>query len=193
MLKKFVIAAGALFIAIVVLVGIGASVSIPNTAVHQTPTSRSAIGSGAPTTRPPSSTRLATLGDTLQAGSSVVTLDSVTEPAVHLDEFNTPDAGNKLVTIEVTIKDSGSSAISDDADLNLAVVGSDGQLYSPDFNSARGCQDFNGGSYTLAPGDTLSGCVVFQLPVSVKVSKVQFTPSGGFGQTMDEWTLSPAR
>jgi hypothetical protein len=41
--------------------------------------------------------------------------------------------------------------------------------------------NFDYGQYGLASGDSISGCVVFQLPTSVSSSKVEFNAENGDG------------
>jgi hypothetical protein len=65
--------------------------------------------------------------------------------------------------------------VSGDANNTATVVGSDGQTYQPDFNDVVGCTNFNSGTFTLTAGRTSIGCVVFQIPSSVKVSQVQWS------------------
>lgn len=84
-------------------------------------------------------------------------------------------AGSRLVAIELTLTSSGPGTISSDANSNLSVQGSDGQVYTASFDEVSECTNFNHGEYTLLNGGSVRGCVVFQLPNGVKVSSAQFT------------------
>jgi hypothetical protein len=145
-------------------------------------------GDNAGTLSSPTTTTTApyTVGDTITLDSLAVKLDSVIDPATGADEYNTPNAGDKFVAVDFTITNNGSQTYSDDANTDVSVIGSDTQDYSPDFDNVSECTNFNDGSYDLAPGDTESGCVVFQLPQSVSVSKVQFVDDNSKG---GEWTV----
>ena len=122
-----------------------------------------------------------------------MTLTNVSDPATPADQFNIPDPGNKLVGVYLTIKDVGASGVSDNANLDVGVVGTDGQDYSADFNSIMGCTNFNNGDYVLSPGEAQRGCVTFQLPRSVKVARVQFTTMNNLNVSSAEWSLRPPR
>jgi hypothetical protein len=52
--------------------------------------------------------------------------------------------------------------------------------------SAAGYTNFNAGQINVAQGEKATGAVTFQLPTGVKVSKVQWTPAAGFGDTV-QW------
>jgi hypothetical protein len=79
------------------------------------------------------------------------------------------------VALEVTLTSSGPGTISSDANNNLSVQGSDGQVYTASFDEVSECTNFNHGIYTLLTGGSVRGCVVFQLPNGVKVNSAQFT------------------
>lgn len=130
-----------------------------------------------------------TVGDAIKINSLSVTLTQVIDPASGADEFNQPESGNKLVAAVFSITNDGSQTYNDDINSDATVIGSDTQAYSYDTDNVSECTNFNEGEYTLAPGDTESGCAVFQLPQDVSVSKVQFKASGGYGNG-GEWTVN---
>jgi hypothetical protein len=84
-------------------------------------------------------------------------------------------AGSRLVAIELTLTSRGPGTISSDANTDLSVQGSDGQVYTPSFDEVSECTNFNHGEYTLFDGGSVRGCVVFELPDGVKVDSAQFT------------------
>jgi ABC-type uncharacterized transport system ATPase component len=67
-------------------------------------------------------------------------------------------------------------------------VGSNGQTYTSDASSIAGYTDFSNGQINVAQGDSTKGAVTFQVPTGVKVSKVQWSASSGFGST-SQWTV----
>ena len=141
------------------------------------------------TTRPPS----AFVGSTLsfQDDSGVpytVTLTQVIDPAQGADEFTTPNPGDRFIGAMFTITDTGNGATSDDANGDATVVGTDDQTYQADFDSLAECTNFNDGEYQLNPGESATGCVTFQLPIGVSVSKVEWSPDI-FDSTFGEWSV----
>lgn len=116
-----------------------------------------------------------------------VTLTKVLDPAQGADEFSTPDHGKRFVGAVFTVKAMSGSPKDEDADIDAAAIGSNGQTYTADFDAIKGYTNFNDGSINVAEGDTATGAVTFQVPTGVKVSKVQWTAGGGFGSTV-QWS-----
>lgn len=132
----------------------------------------------------------AKVGDTLELGGSsglAVTLVKVIDPATGADQFTTPDAGKRFVAVDVKIANKGTSAYQDDANSDVSLIGTDGQAYTVDFSNVAQCTNFNDGDYTLAGGESITGCVVFQLPTGISTSKVQFQDSS---DDTGEWDIN---
>jgi hypothetical protein len=115
-----------------------------------------------------------------------VTLDKIIDPAQGADQFTQPDNGKRFVGAVFTILAVNGSPSNEDADNDAAIVGSNGQTYTADLNSISGYTNFNDGQINAAQGEKATGAVTFQLPTGVKVSKVQWTPAAGFGDTV-QW------
>jgi hypothetical protein len=113
----------------------------------------------------------------------------VIDPAQGSDQYTTPDAGKRFVGVEVTINNTGKTALSDDANSTVSVVGSDSQDYTADFSAISGCTNFNSGQYNIASGQSQTGCVTFQIPNAVTVAKVQFTDNAGMGSNTAQWLV----
>ncbi len=117
-----------------------------------------------------------------------VTLNQVIDPATGSDGPPTDASGNpttsSYVATVVTITNTGSQPIQDDANSDAALIGSDGQDYTADFDDVSECTNFNDGEFSIEPGESTTGCVVFVLPAGVNPAKVQWTPDlgGNFGQ-----------
>lgn len=118
-----------------------------------------------------------------------VTLDKIIDPAQGADQFNQPDNGKRFVGAVFTILAVSGSPSNEDANSDAAIVGSNGQTYTADFDSIAGYTNFNDGQISVAQGEKATGAVTFQVPTGVKVSKVQWTPAGGFGDTV-QWNAS---
>jgi ABC-type Fe3+-hydroxamate transport system substrate-binding protein len=129
------------------------------------------------------------VGATLTLTDEQVTLTKVIDPATGADQYTVPDTGKRFVATVFTIKNTASQAGQGDANSNTSVIGSDNQGYSPDFSNVSECTNFNDGSFELGPGESVSGCVVFQLPTGVTVAKVQWSPSSGFSGDFAEWLV----
>ena len=117
-----------------------------------------------------------------------VTLAKIIDPAQGADQLSTPDTGKRFVGVVFTIKALSGSPQDEDANNDAAVVGSNGQTYTADFDNIAGYTNFSNGSINVAQGNTTTGVVVFQVPDGVKVAEVQWTASGGFGSTV-QWDV----
>jgi hypothetical protein len=97
--------------------------------------------------------------------------------------------GDHIAVGKFTI--SGMTGVSHDDANNLAVViGSDGQEYQPSFDSVTEGTNFNGGDFTVTPGETVKGIVAFELPSGVKVGDVQWQPAGLGNQAPATWQVT---
>ncbi len=147
---------------------------------------------GKTTTSPPATkTPGVTQSVTSQTGVAYsVQLVQVTDPASPATPtVTTPGAGDRFVAAEFTIADTGSKPLSDDANSDVTVVGSNNQTYRAGFATISGCTNFNSGSFALQPGESVTGCVVFTVPNGVSVAKVEWSPSGGFTSHFVEWSV----
>jgi hypothetical protein len=118
-----------------------------------------------------------------------VTLARVIDPAQAADQFTTPQSGNRFVGAVFNIKGT-SGTFSDDATNDATVIGSNGQTYTADFDSIAGYTDFNNGEFSVSAGESSVGAVTFQMPLAVKVSKVEWSANGGLGGAPAEWLIS---
>ena len=127
-----------------------------------------------------------------QSGNKIsVTLTKVIDPAQGADQFTTPDNGNRLVGAVFTITGINGT-FSDDANNDATLIGSNSQTYSADFNGIAGYTNFNSGEYNVSAGENSVGAVTFQLPLTVKVTKIEWSANGGFGGSPAEWLVPAA-
>lgn len=112
-----------------------------------------------------------------------VTLEAIVDPATP-QEFNAPPAGDRLVAAKIRISALGT--ISDDADNDASLVASNDQTYTASFDSIVGCTDFNDGEVRLTSGESLTGCVDFEVPKSVTPKVFSFGDELG---TVGQWRL----
>lgn len=132
------------------------------------------------------------IGATLEVEDSTgstlaVTMTQVIDPATGANEFDTPNPGDRFVAVDMTLENPGAGTISDDANNDTTVIGTDSQAYTADFDSVAECTNFSYGEFTLLPGGTENGCVVYQLPVGVSVKAIQFS-LGGNTADVAQWT-----
>ncbi len=153
------------------------------------------VASGAPS---PSVTHVAApkrLGSYFDAQDSSgdtygVALTKIVDPARTTDQI-TPDSGDRFVGAVFTVKGiSGDGPQQQDAEDNAALVGSDGQAYIPDIVPIHGYTDFAVGEIHAPPGESTIGAVTFQVPMGVKVSKVQWSTFSDSGvQSTVQWNV----
>jgi hypothetical protein len=110
-----------------------------------------------------------------------VTLVKVIDPGQTTDQFATPEHGSRLVGIVLRITALTGSPQGEDADNDTTVVGSDGKVYTANFDSIVGYTNFEVGVIHAAQGETVVGAVTFQLPQYIKVVSVRWAASNGLG------------
>lgn len=118
-----------------------------------------------------------------------VTATQVVDPAAALADTDIPSSGDRFVAVEMTVSNTSSQEIQDDANSATTVTGSDGQTYSANFGVVSQCASFEEdiGFIDLKPGSSTTGCVVFQLPTSVSVQSISFSLEPGYLDTA-QWS-----
>lgn len=120
-----------------------------------------------------------------------VKLVAVIDPAQTGNQFLTAPAGDRFVAVEIQITGKSSGNDSSDADTNLSVVGSNGQVYSAEFDPVTECTNFSSGQYSVTKGESETGCVTYAMPMGVGVARVKYNPNAGFSTNVATWTLKP--
>jgi hypothetical protein len=117
-----------------------------------------------------------------------VQLAAVTTPASPATPTVTPPkTGDRYVALRFTIHDIGTASITGDADSSASVIGSNEQIYTSVPTIVTGCTNFDYGSFQLSHGQSVSGCVVFDIPDAVRVATVKW--SLGIGGKGAEWSV----
>ena len=101
------------------------------------------------------------IGDVIQIGSLILTVNGVTNPPG--DQFNQPSTGKKFVVVDLTIENKGTTSISVSSLLQMSLKDSTGQKYDVDLMASVA----SGGSTPdgeIVVGDKLRGQVGFQVP-----------------------------
>lgn len=131
---------------------------------------------------------------TSDSGSGLdITLDQIINPATGeqgppTDDDGKPNGGTYVAAM-LTIKNTGTTAVQDDANNDAAMVGSNDEDYATDLHTVKECTNFDDGIYRLDPGESERGCVVFVLPKGVTPARFKFTPSAGFALDFGEWLI----
>lgn len=115
-----------------------------------------------------------------------VTATTVLNPAYGSDQYTTPDSGKHFVGVKFII--AGKTGFSsDDANSDAVLIGSNGQVYSADFDNLSAGTNFNDGEFSVNAGQSVNGWVAFQMPNGVSVKSVQWSPD--FGNQPATWSL----
>jgi hypothetical protein len=118
-----------------------------------------------------------------------VTLVKTINPARGADQTDAPDSGKRFVGLVFKIRALSGNLQGEDANNDAVLVGAGGQKYQAAPRGIAGYTNFNHGVIQVAPGDTVTGAVAFQVPDGVTVSTIQWTALSGFGP-MVEWTVT---
>ena len=148
----------------------------------------------ASSTSSPTSSSSGPVGTVFQVTDSsgnkmTVKLTKVIDPAQGADQFTTPDNGKRFVGAVFTLR-GVSGTVSDDANNDATLIGSNGQSYQADFDAIAGVTNFSSGQFNLSPGTRSVGAVVFQVPDHVKVAQIQWSATSGMGGTPAMWNIS---
>jgi hypothetical protein len=112
-----------------------------------------------------------------------VTLLAVTDPATAGAYEPAPTGRYVAAMLRITAL----GAVSDDANIDSVIIGSNEQTYTPIFVTLSGCTNFNNGEVTLTPGESAVGCVAYDIPLGVHVSDVRF--GNTFQGTTGQWVV----
>jgi hypothetical protein len=186
--------------------GIGALALITAGCASPTVTKAATPAKSAATTAPPAATPNPTASTAGPVGTTFtvsgtdqdnqpysydVTLAAVEPNATPDNSFDAPTAGDQLYGAEFKITgDTGNS--SDDANSDAIANGSNSQVYDFTANGLAAGTNFNNGEFNVAPGQTSIGWVAFELPASVKVATVQWSPDSFGDGPLGTWTVANA-
>lgn len=189
MSRKIMIAAAVALTALAVA-GCGTSTVTPAapkaTAPAQSP-------SGASASPSPTQQQRAHVGDrftvALENGTKYeVTLLRVDQQASPANEFEAAQPGRHLAAAQFRV--SATTSVDENANNNATATGSDEQAYTPSLASVAEGTNFANGEIRLQPGGSLVGWVTFELPDTVRITKVQWTPASGFSAQAAEWLVT---
>jgi uncharacterized protein DUF4352 len=161
--------------------------STVNTTAANTPAASTAPASAAAAAKP------AGIGDSVTVtgfdGAKLsITLVKVFPNAQGADEFTSPQSGKEFYAVQFRITNKGTAAYSDSPDNCAVLKDASGQQFQTDLSDVTAGQSF--GSVNIAPGDSVLGVIVFQVPKGDNPVKAQFTPNSGMADSTAQWNLS---
>lgn len=95
----------------------------------------------------------------------------------------------RFVGVEVEMENVGEKTYSDSPQNGATVVTADSQQGDPTIVLEGPCSGGFSSNATIAPGDTLKGCIPFEVPGDAPVEKFQLSLESGFGPESGEWTV----
>jgi hypothetical protein len=129
-----------------------------------------------------------TLSGNSAGGQMAVTVTEVFRDPQAVSEFDTPQQGDRLYAVQFRLGDTGSIAYSDSPSNGAVVIDSAGQSYQSSLDSVAECESFPG-TENIAVGSSGLGCIVFEVPTTVKITLVQFTLDSGMGPQTGQWDI----
>ncbi|HWG55241.1 MAG TPA: DUF4352 domain-containing protein [Gaiellaceae bacterium] len=114
-----------------------------------------------------------------------VELLEVLDPAPATDEFS-PQRDNRFVAVQVALTNLGTTAYTDTPTSGASIVDADGRphpaavLHAAEPSLER---------VTIAPGETASGFVTFELPLGARAVELHIRLNSGFGPEVGVWRL----
>lgn len=146
----------------------------------------------APTQEPESGPSAAAVGGTITLKGIesdlqvAVTLEKVVENATPKVDFLKPKDGNRFFAVQLTLKNTGRQAYSDSPSNGALLIDTEGQQYQSTFGDVQEGVSF-AGSVTMGSGDSRKGVIVFEVPKTTKIEKLQFALNSGFADHKGEW------
>lgn len=109
------------------------------------------------------------------------------QPASSIDK---PEAGKRLMAVQLKIVNAGSKVLAEYPDTSLTLVDSQSQSYQTDYSQVTDCQGFSASSLSsIAPGESVVGCEVFQVPQTATPAKLKYVSGYGSTATSAVWNL----
>jgi Domain of unknown function (DUF4352) len=147
-----------------------------------------------PATTTPRTNPSGALGSTLPVSDSSgtkldVTVLRVIDPASGADQYSRPASGERFVGVQLRVDNVAAAEYQNNANNETTLTLSNGDRVPADYDSIVGCENFDNGQITLAPGASKTGCVTFQVGGGSTVAAVRYGNTV-FPGTTAEWRLS---
>jgi hypothetical protein len=192
MKRTSVIAGGALGVVALALTACASTAvsktSPPPTAF--TPAATQAPSTPAPATSGPVGTSftVTTQNDSGAAVVYTVTLMSVDQAAGTSAYETLANPGDHMTAARFSITGVTGHA-TDDANNDASATGADTTEFPSSDNSVTDGPNFSYGTWSVTPGQTVSGWVSFEVPAGDKLASVAWTPDSGMGGTTATWNI----
>ncbi len=145
---------------------------------------------------PPASTTTASFGSAIKlAGISsgeqvTITPVRVINSATASDSLFGPAAGERYYTVQFHFDNTGRVPYSPAPALEATVIDAAGKSYIGDtFVTVRGCPLLPD-SASIAPGASVTGCVLFDVPSAATIRDITYTLDTGLGPQTGRWTVA---
>ncbi|WP_330333963.1 DUF4352 domain-containing protein [Streptomyces sp. NBC_00536] len=155
-----------------------------------------ALGTGAAATASAGPTRQAgPTGQTIELRGNRpgelldVTLLAVTDPATPRAAYPQQDPAGRLVAVEFRLANTGTARYADTPRSGSYLLDLGGARHSSVAAATTAGDGFPDG-HTLAPGDSATGWVTFELPKQARLAAVQFALNDGSADDIGQWNLS---
>jgi hypothetical protein len=131
-----------------------------------------------------------TINYTDDAGTNLdITATKFVANAKPADEFSTPDAGKRFVSVQMRFTNKGDKVYDASLLMALKVADADGQTFDVSlFDSGAGAP-FPSASVNIVPGKSSLGFVTFEVPKASKITEVQYLASSGVGDVAATWNV----
>jgi hypothetical protein len=200
MVQNLFIGFGALIIAVIVFVAVSLiahtdqSTRTAASSNSQANGNTGANGNNAPVGNAGTGTQTAQIGSAitlagLATGEQMsVTVTKVYSDAQPIDQYNEAPGGERLYAVAFKLENTGSAGYSDAPSNSAVVFDSTGQSYQTQFDDVTECQTFRA-VLDIAVGSSSVGCIVYEVPIDVKITKVQVILDSGYGPQTGEWKI----
>jgi hypothetical protein len=127
------------------------------------------------------------LSDTTRGNNIAVTLVKVVDPDSSDDGFSTPPAGDRYVSIQYRIVNSGAGTYEDDPIIDITATDAAGQTMQQDILTSTTAGAQMPSEVNLTPGDAALGFVTFDVPNGDSIAQTQYSLHLGFTGGTGQW------
>lgn len=129
------------------------------------------------------------LSDSSNGNKIAVTVVKVADPDSSTNQFETPSAGDRYVSIQYQIVNTGTTSYTDDPQLEITAKDAAGQNLQEAFVTSTTAGAQLSSSVNLTPGDKALGYITFDVPTGDKVAQTQYSPNLGVSSTTGQWQI----
>lgn len=113
-------------------------------------------------------------GSRIKVGSAIITLNGIVDPFISTNQFSKPKAGDRWVTIDVTITNDGTGEYSFNSLFDWKAKDADAFTYGADISASSAASPFLSTGKLAAKGDQARGVVGFAIKEGAVLKTVQF-------------------